>query len=182
MQKKINKNSTKKPQANAAKNKRTAAEKSRPTTTRAGQSAPQKPAGKTPLGRTLKTKDEYLPHDKSKVRQLKDKRWVVVIDKNTDEELAIVRLTDENQPNTTPLPTYKKGNKRDTYFKHFVETEDNEGNAIRVDGKKFLENAAQYDLSKKELKFLRDKVLNHTKQSQENRNKILILKNKKLRD
>ena len=46
MQKKINKNSTKKPQANAAKNKRTAAEKSRPSTTRAGQSAPQKPAGK----------------------------------------------------------------------------------------------------------------------------------------
>ena len=106
----------------------------------------------------------------------------MVIDKNTDEELAIVRLTDEKQKNTTPLPTYKKGNKRDTYFKHFVEIEDNEGNAIRVDGKKFLENAAEYDLTKKELKLLRDKVLSHSKQSQANRNKILILKNKKPRD
>lgn len=55
-------------------------------------------------------------------------------------------------------------------------------NAIRVDGKKFLKNAEQNNLSKKELKMLRDKVLNHSKQSQENRNKILILKSKKLRD
>lgn len=170
------------PRANAAQNKRTAAAKPTPATSKAGPpSAPQKKSG-TALGRTLKTKDKYLPYNEKKIKQLKDKRWVVVIDKNTDEELAIVRLTDEKQPNTTYLPTYKKGNKRDTYFKHFVETKDDEGNAIRVDGKKFLENATEYDLSKKELKFLRDKVLNHSKQSQENRNKILILKNKKPRD
>ena len=49
MQKKTNKNSTKKPQANAAKNKRTAAEKSRPSTTRAGQSAPHKKSGQNGL-------------------------------------------------------------------------------------------------------------------------------------
>lgn len=73
-----------------------------------------------PIGRTLKTKDKYLPYDPKKVRELKDKRWVVVIDKNTNEELAVVRLTDERQPNTTHLPTYKKGNRKDTYFKHFV--------------------------------------------------------------
>ena len=135
----------------------------------------------SPLGRTLKTQDKYLPYDKH-AKELKDKRWVVIIDKNTDEELAVVRLTDEEQKNTTLLGSYKKGNKKKTYFKHFVETEDNEGNAIRVDGKKFLENAAKYDLSSKELKLLRDKVLNHTKQSQANRNKILLLKNKKPRD
>lgn len=175
-------NQTKKPRANAANNKRTKAAKPEPAASKAGQFAPQKKSKVTPPGRTLKTKDEYLPHDDSKVKQLKDRRWVVVIDKNTDEELAIVRLTDEKQANTTLLPTYKKGNKRDTYFKHFVEVEDNEGNAIRVDGKKFLENAAEYDLSRKELKFLRDKVLNHSKQSQSNRNKIIILKNKKPRD
>ncbi|MGN0813352.1 MAG: hypothetical protein ACI4MQ_07580 [Candidatus Coproplasma sp.] len=134
------------------------------------------------IGSTIKTKDKYLPYDPENVQELKERRWVVVIDKNTNEELAVVRLTDENQSNTTELPTYKKGNKRKTYFKHFVEIEDDEGNAIRVDGKKFLENAAEYDLSNKEMRELRDKVLNHTKQSSENRNKILILKNKKPRD
>lgn len=145
--------------------------------------APRKPQKKVvPVGRTLKTQDKYLPYKKSKVQELKAKRWVVVIDKNTDEELAIVRLTDEKQPNTTHLPTYRKGNRKDTYFKHFVEIEDSEGNAIRVDGKKFLENAKAYDLSPKEMRFLRDKVLNHSRQSQENRSKILILKKKKPRD
>lgn len=145
--------------------------------------APRKPQKKgVPVGRTLKTQDKYLPYKKSKVQELKAKRWVVVIDKNTDEELAIVRLTDEKQPNTTHLPTYRKGNRKDAYFKHFVEIEDSEGNAIRVDGKKFLENAAEYDLSPKEMRFLRDKVLNHSRQSQENRSKILILKKKKPRD
>lgn len=144
------------------------------------QAAPK--VAKVHIGSTIKTKDKYLPYDPKNVQELKERRWVVVIDKNTNEELAVVRLTDEKQRNTTELPTYKKGNKRKTYFKHFVEIEDNEGNAICVDGKKFLENAAEYDLSKKEMRELRDKVLNHSKQSSENRNKILILKNKKPRD
>ncbi len=134
-----------------------------------------------PIGRTLKTKDKYLPYDPKKVRELKDRRWVAVIDKNTDEELAVVRLTDERQPNTTRLPTYKKGNRKDTYFKHFVETEDSEGNAIRVDGKKFIENLAKYDLSSKEISLIKDKVLKHTRQSQENLQKINRLKDKKKR-
>lgn len=134
-----------------------------------------------PIGRTLKTKDKYLPYDPKKVRELKDRRWVAVIDKNTDEELAVVRLTDERQPNTTRLPTYKKGNRKDTYFKHFVETEDSEGNAIRVDGKKFIENLANYDLSSKEISLVKDKVLKHTRQSQENLQKINRLKDKKKR-
>lgn len=43
-----------------------------------------------PIGRTLKTKDEYLPYDPKKVQKLKQKRWVAVIDKNTNEDLAIV--------------------------------------------------------------------------------------------
>ncbi len=134
-----------------------------------------------PIGRTIKTKDEYLPYDPKKVQELKQKRWIAVIDKNMNEELAIVRLTDERQPNTTPLPTYKKGNKRDTYFKHFVETEDSDGNAIRVDGKKFIENLAKYDLSAKDVSVIREKVLKHTRQSQENRQKIEQLKGKKKR-
>lgn len=132
-----------------------------------------------PIGRTLKTKDKYLPYDPKKVRELKDRRWVAVIDKNTNEELAVVRLTDERQPNTTHLPTYKKGNRKDTYFKHFVETADSEGNAIRVDGKKFIENLAKYDLSKDEINLIQKTVRGHCKQAISNRSKVQKLKNKK---
>lgn len=74
------------------------------------------------------------------------------------------------------LPTYKKGNKRDTYFKHFVETEDSDGNAIRVDGKKFIENLAKYDLSADEVKIVQNKVYHGVKQAQSNNEKIKRLK------
>ncbi len=145
-----------------------------------GQTNGQKKS--VPVGRTLKTQDRYLPYKKNKVQELKSHRWVVVIDKNADEEFAVVRLTDEDQPNTTYLPTYKKGNRKKTYFKHFVETEDNEGAPIRSDGKKFIENEAKYDLSAGEVKYVRKKVLDHSKQSKANREKIFRLKNKKPRN
>lgn len=145
-----------------------------------GQTNGQKKS--VPVGRTLKTQDRYLPYKKNKVQELKSHRWVVVIDKNADEEFAVVRLTDEDQPNTTYLPTYKKGNRKKTYFKHFVETEDNEGAPIRLDGKKFIENEAKYDLSAGEVKYVRKKVLDHSKQSKANREKIFRLKNKKPRN
>lgn len=94
----------------------------------------------------------------------------IVLDKNTNEELAIVRLTDEKQANTTHLATYKKGNGRDTYFKHFVEIEDKDGNAIRVDDEKFLENAKVYDLSKDEINLIQKVVRGHCKQVQIRKN------------
>lgn len=128
---------------------------------------------RTPNGRTLKTKDEYLPKRDSKVQKLKGRRWVVVVESNKRNELAVVRLTGENQKNTTLLPDYKKGNQKDTYFKHFVETKDNRGNPIKATRTgKFQENPPQYDLSKRELDKVKDKVLNHTKQSSENRRKL----------
>ena len=114
----------------------------------------------TPIGRTLKTKDEFLPQKKSKVKELKNKRWVAVIETNKKNELAVVRLTDENQKNTTLLPDYKKGNQKPTYFKHFVETKDNEGKPIKVSKTgKFQENPAKYDLSQDEVGKIRSKVL-----------------------
>lgn len=139
-------------------------------------------SARVPIGRTLKTQDKYLPSDRKKVQELKDRRWVVVIDKNTNEELAVVRLTTEKQPNSSPLPNYRHGNKKETRFKHFVETEDDEGNAIRVDGKKFLQNLKKYDLTPGQVGRIREKVLNHVKQSQENKAKIKALKKKKPRD
>ena len=74
-----------------------------------------------PNGRTVKTQDKHLPLRKNKAKELKEKRWVVIIDSNKYDDLAVVGLTTANQSNTSPLESYKKGNKKQTNFKHFVE-------------------------------------------------------------
>ena len=170
---------------NKVKNKPKKKCKARPSSKNNKKPVAKKPAtGKkktvkrTPKGRTLKTKDKYLPQTKGKVKELKEKRWVVVIDSNERNELAIVRLTDEKQENTTVLPTYKKGNNRTTYFKHFVEITDNEGKPITVTKQgKFQENPSTYDLTRKEMSVVREKVLKHTKQASENQKKVEVLRN-----
>ncbi|MDE7440057.1 MAG: hypothetical protein K2N23_06085 [Clostridia bacterium] len=135
---------------------------------------------KVPNGRTIKTKDKYLPIDKKgKSTKPKEKRLIIIIDSNSNDELAVVRTSTQIQPNTTALPTYKKGNKKKTRFKHFVEITDNEGNPIKIDGIKFIENGKEYDLSANEVETVRDKVLNHCKIASENRKKITKLKQKK---
>ncbi len=138
-----------------------------------------------PVGRTLITKDEHLPNKPGKAKRSndsksnpKDHRWVAVIDKNDKEELAVVKLTTQNTPNTTHLPTYKKGNKKDTYFKNFVEIEDNEGNPIVV-GDKFKENAEEYDLSKEETQNIKDVVYGSAHQAKRNRKLYNKLKKRK---
>lgn len=135
---------------------------------------------KTKIGRTVKTKDEYLPIEKGKGKSTpKDKRWIAVIAVNDKGELAVVRLTTEKQSNTTKLKGYKKGNGQTTYFKHFVEIKDNQGKPIRIDGVRFIENPKKYDLNDEQVKQVQDKVLNHSKPSSENRKKISKLKQKK---
>ncbi len=136
----------------------------------------------TPIGRTVRTKDKFLPYDEKKVQKLKESRWVAVIDKNTNEELAVVRLTDEEQKNTTLLKGYKKGNKKKTYFKHFVEIMDKEGNPIKIDGVRFIENDKKNDLSSSQIEKVKDKVMRHSHQSQVNQAKIKQLHKKNPRD
>ena len=132
---------------------------------------------KVPDGRTVKTKDKYLPIDKKgKSDNLKEKRLIAVIDSNSNDELAVVKLTTQKQKNTSELPTYKRGNGKATRFKNFVEIKDNEGNPIKIDGIRFIENGKQFDLSVSELKKIRKQVLNHCVQSSENRKKISELK------
>lgn len=144
-----------------------------------------KPANKTeanvstryPNGRTLKTQDKYLPTDKKgKSDNPKASRRVVVIDSNKKDELAVVKLTTSKQPNTSPLPNYNQGNGKPTRFKHFVETQDNEGKPIKVDGEKFKENPWAYDLTPRQVENVKQQVLKHTAQAQENKKKIAAMK------
>lgn len=128
----------------------------------------------------MKTKDEYLPVDKrGKSEDPKIERWVAVIDVNDDAELAVVRMTTRKQKNTFPLDTYRRGNKRKTRIKTFVETEDREGNPIAVDGVRFIENPHTEDLSRSEVDFITEQVTIHAKQSSENRKKLKKLHEKK---
>lgn len=129
-----------------------------------------------PSGRTLKTYDNYLPNNKNKSRK---ERPLVVIESNIDEELAVVPLSTKNGKNKTHLPKYQKGK---SYFKHFVEIEDNEGKPIKI-GDKFRENNPESDLSRKDVNKIIDKVFNHSLPSSSNREKIKIFrKRKKPRD
>ena len=123
------KTTTKKTQTKKSTQKKASNKKTTSKSTGKKKAKPKDSAG-VPVGRTLKTKDEYLPKKDSKVKELKSKRTVVVIDKNTKEELAVVKLTTKSTQNTTELEGYKKGNKKTTYFGHFVETSDNEGKPI----------------------------------------------------
>ena len=129
-----------------------------------------------PNGRTLKTKDEYLSKPKGEFANLKEERRVVIIDSNKHGELAVVALVTQDQPNSTHLPPYKQGNGRKTYFKHFVEIADCDGNPITADGERFSENPWAYDLRPFEVEYIRGIVLEHCKQAQSNQSKIDALK------
>ena len=144
--------------------------------TKASKPEKKKAPTKVEVGNTLLTKDKYLPQKQSKVKQLKEKRWVAVIEKNEKEELGVVKLTTKEQANTTELKGYKTGNKKTTYFGHFVETEDNEGKPIKVDNVKFKKNDTKYNLTRKQVQIVKDKVLKHSKQASENNRKIKKLK------
>ena len=168
------KTTTKKTQTKKSTQKKSSNKKTTSKSTGKKKAKPKDSAG-VPVGRTLKTKDEYLPKKDSKVKELKSKRTVVVIDKNTKEELAVVKLTTKSTQNTTELEGYKKGNKKTTYFGHFVETSDNEGKPIVV-GDKFEQNHPKNDLSKEQVKQIQNKVFSHVKQAKGNKEKIIKLK------
>lgn len=129
-------------------------------------------SGKVPQGRTLSTQDNFL--GKSKTGSVK-KRPVVVIEANERNDLAVVPLSTTPGKNRTKLPNYQQGQ---SYFKHFVEIEDDEGKPIRIN-RKFKENHPNMDVSAKDVLVIRDKVFKHSNPMQENRKKMKKFRNKK---
>ena len=125
---------------------------------------------KIPRGRTLSTHDHYLGNSKTGSQK---RRAVVVIESNNRQELAVVPLSSRSGKNRTNLPKYQDGR---SYYKHFVEIEDNEGKPIRI-GVKFKENHPKNDVSPSDVDKIREKVFLHSRQSSENLKKL-----KKFRD
>lgn len=128
--------------------------------------------GKVPQGRTLTTHDNFL--GKNKTGSTK-KRPVVVIEANERNDLAVVPLSSRPGKNRTKLAKYQQGQ---SYFKHYVEIEDDEGKPIRVN-RKFKENHPNMDVSDDDVAFMRDTLFKHSKPMQENRKKMGKFRGKK---
>ena len=123
-------------------------------------------SGKVPQGRTLSTYDRYLPGGKK--TGSKKERPVVVIETNAENDLAVVPLSTRDGSNRTHLRNYQQGQ---SYFKHYVEIQDDEGKPIRVN-QKFRENSPKMDVSNKDVGFIKDVIFNHSRPMQANRKKI----------
>lgn len=117
-----------------------------------------------PIGQTLESNDIYLPH---KTTTQSKARPVIVVDKKKnkqgDEELAVVPGSTQNTPNTKYYG--KNGIK---YYRKSLEVEDDEGNPIK-EGQKFKKTSRCTQLPLKDVKEIKDQVLNHSKRSSENR-------------
>lgn len=118
-----------------------------------------------PWGRTLSTHDHYI--GKSKTGSTKE-RPVVVIETNDRNELAVVSLSSRDGKHRTRLDKYQDGK---SYYKHFVEIEDNEGKPIKI-GEKFRENHKNQDVSEADVKSIRAKVFEHSAPKQANLQKM----------
>ena len=164
---------TKKPSKKTTKPK---AKTSLKATPKVGQAkrVEKPPNGFIPWGRTLTTKDNYL--GKQKTGSTKT-RPVVVVETNSHNELAVVPLSSRKGTNRTELKGYENPKtKQKTYYKHYLEIEDDEGNPIKVNDK-FKENHKNMDVSKSDVDKIRSTIF--TKSSIQQRNNKLI---KKFRD
>lgn len=139
---------------------------------KAAQKKGRTASGKVPQGRTLTTHDKYL--DK-KAKQPEKERPVVVIEASENNNLAVVQLSTRTGKDRTRLKNYQQGQ---SYFKHYVEIEDDEGNPIRVN-EKFRENHPNMDVSSADVEFIKDKVFNHSVPMQKNRKLIDKFRGKK---
>lgn len=128
-----------------------------------------------PWGRTLTTKDNYLGKQKTKSCKT---RPVVVVDTNNDD-LAVVPLSSKKGANRTELKGYKNPKtKQKTYYKHYIEIEDNEGHPIRVN-EKFRENHKNMDVPKKQVDEIRSTIFSKARTKQRNKKLYNKFYNKK---
>lgn len=118
-----------------------------------------------PWGRTLTTNDNYLGKQKTGSSKT---RPVVVVDNNRENELAVVPLSSKNGKNRTELKGYQNTKtKQKTYYKHYLEIEDDKGLPIKVNNK-FRENHKNMDISHKDVELIRDTLFKKSKTKQFN--------------
>lgn len=129
------------------------------------------PSGRVPLGRTLKTQDNYLANSDTGSTKA---RTAVVIENDGYDNLAVVPLSSRLGSHRTHMKKYQQGK---SYFKHFVEIKDDSGQPIRVN-EKFQANHKDQDVSMEDVRKIRRKVFYHSTPSSENRRKIAEFRKK----
>lgn len=127
------------------------------------------------IGQTLSSNDLYLPYNKGRVPESKE-RPVIVADKNKNNELVVIPGSTQKTSNTTFYG--KHGIK---FYRHNLETKDNEGNPIKY-GAKFRKTNKCTQIPYRDVIQIKDKVLNHTRFSSENKKKYNEFLQKKSRD
>lgn len=137
-----------------------------------------------PWGRTLTTNDKFLGKRKTNSKKT---RGVVVVD-TCGLNLAVVPLSSKDGDNRTELKNYNKSfgktkkktakKKTKTFYKHYLEIEDDEGQPIRVN-EKFRENHKNMDVSQNKVMEIRNTLFNKSKQRQRNRKVYNQFTNKK---
>ena len=134
-----------------------------------------------PRGRTLTTQDNYL--GKQKTNSTKT-RGVVVVD-TCGDNLAVVPLSSRDGANRTELKgynkTFDKMNKKKkvkTYYKHYLEIEDNEGRPIQVN-EKFRENHKNMDVPKNRVDEIRSTIFSKARTKQRNLKLLETFRDKK---
>lgn len=130
-------------------------------------------SSKIPNGRIIHTRDKDL-HGGSGYEKPNTKgsyRMGVVVDSNSDDELAIVKLT--TSPKGIPLPEYRNGKSK---YRNYILTLDKDCNPIKItpieerqQGKpRFEEGKPQNDMSKKDVNKIKKDCLNDKKHGNEN--------------
>jgi hypothetical protein len=130
---------------------------------------------KVPLGRILKTRDEYLEGGKGYQKPGYENgkggnyRKTVVVDSNRKVELAVVKLTKSKKG--TPLPKYKNGKSK---YRSYIYTSDENDQPIKT-GKKFIPAGKKDNMSKKDVNKIKKDCVRH----EDNRDKLRKLKGRK---
>ena len=129
-----------------------------------------------PIGQTLETQDKYLKYNSKTSKQRRSSRPVIIADKQVnpkgEEEYAVIPGTTQESPHSTKYGKF--GIKR---YRHNIEVRDNEGKPIQQNDK-FKVTSKSTKLPKNEAEKIKDKVLNHTNFSSENRMKMDEFKNR----
>lgn len=123
---------------------------------------------KVPVGRTVMVRNGCINKNTNSPN---DRRTHVVIEINNDD-LALVRLTTK-KPNTTQLKKYKDGK---SYFKHFVEIENINGQPLRV-GNDITQNHKNLDLHNKDIVFIKS-TISKSKEKDDYNKKMIKFRNK----
>lgn len=127
-----------------------------------------------PNGRTVQTRDEFFFGHKNYRKPGYAKkglyRKAVVVDSNSQDELAVVKLT------TSPKGRSIVGEKKSKY-KPFIETLDDDGKPIKL-GKKFKENKTSKDLSKRDTNAIKHDSVTDPVTGKKNRARLRKLKDR----